>query len=371
MFKIFRSALFLALIQMLAIAPNLNAASMGFSAPVDFSCNLPAPANLQANSITPNGFTLTWNSVSGASGYYITITNTLTGAVVYSGAVAGTNLPVSGLSSATSYTVTAASICGNGQVSAITTGIVVITDYIVVDDIVADFPTTGPVIGCNNDVAIPACLVVRYKQTEIVERFEIEFNDARTAYRVTHGNLPPNSNGQYTAGWYFGNYYHEVPANGASVYSKGEVNVFHFVGNGLFSVSDADPQLKFQLLATADPSIVRICYESRNYAILKSTCELQRSGGNNGSSTLKSAETLTAAPVPFTDQLQLSLSPALTETESEVQLMDANGRLVRRVFAGAGTSQLNIEANELSPGIYWVRHLAAGAVQTLKVIKAE
>lgn len=369
MFKIFRSALFLALIQMLCISTNSFAAPTPSSAPFELGCNLAAPTNMHASNIQTNSFTLTWDAVAGAAGYLVIVTNTATGGVVFNGTTTGTSIAITGMDPATEYSCSSAAMCDANTSSGNVTTILVKTDFVVIDDIVVQFPPIPvPVKILGADVPIDnlECLAVRYAGH--YEYFRILRNTINL--RVGHVNQEFGANG-FPAGWYFGA--EDIPTNNNWIQTE-NVSVFNLSKSTQFVPST--PDFTFTLGRALGTGDLRVHYIPTQYTIWQMECPLKPEkekvkGSYTNTSTLKSAETLTAAPVPFADQLQLNLSQTLTEAESEVQLMDANGRLVRRIFAGAGTSQLNLETSDLSPGMYWVRHRSADAVQTLKVIKTE
>ncbi|MDH5366882.1 MAG: GEVED domain-containing protein [Cyclobacteriaceae bacterium] len=76
-------------------------------------CSLTAPTGLASSSINDNGFTLTWNTVSGADSYDVSIDGTVTNLI-------GTSYVATGLASGTSYTAKVRANCieGNGAYSA-------------------------------------------------------------------------------------------------------------------------------------------------------------------------------------------------------------------------------------------------------------
>ncbi|MEM6377043.1 MAG: S8 family serine peptidase [Bacteroidota bacterium] len=89
-------------------------------------CTLGAPGNLSASSITDNSFNISWNAVSGAASYTVTLDGNPT-------TVSGTSASVTGLTPGTTYAITVAADCasgGSGSVSNInvtTTGSAPIT----------------------------------------------------------------------------------------------------------------------------------------------------------------------------------------------------------------------------------------------------
>lgn len=89
--------------------------AVGVGAEYVQTCSLPAPGNLASTNINDNGFSLSWNSVSGAASYTVTIGGTPT-------TVSGTSYTATGLTSGTSYTCSVAPNCsvgGTGTVSTI------------------------------------------------------------------------------------------------------------------------------------------------------------------------------------------------------------------------------------------------------------
>ncbi len=71
------------------------------------TCTLPAPSNLTASSVGDNGFDLSWNAVTGASSYTVTIDGS-------SNTVSGNSFTVSGLSPGTSYSCSVVANCSGG-----------------------------------------------------------------------------------------------------------------------------------------------------------------------------------------------------------------------------------------------------------------
>lgn len=70
-------------------------------------CDLAAPANLSASNVGDNGFNLSWNAVSGASGYTVTVNGSST-------TVSGTSYTASGLTAGTTYNVSVSATCSGG-----------------------------------------------------------------------------------------------------------------------------------------------------------------------------------------------------------------------------------------------------------------
>ncbi|MEP4534129.1 MAG: M4 family metallopeptidase [Cyclobacteriaceae bacterium] len=79
------------------------------------TCSLPAPGSLASSGLGDNSFTLSWNAVSGASSYNVTVGST-------SATVTGTSYNATGLTAGTQYTCTVSANCstgGNGTSSTI------------------------------------------------------------------------------------------------------------------------------------------------------------------------------------------------------------------------------------------------------------
>jgi Zn-dependent metalloprotease len=71
------------------------------------TCSLAAPSNLAGSSINDNGFTLTWNSVSGAASYTVTVNGS-------SNNTSGTSYVVTGLNPGTAYSTSVVANCSTG-----------------------------------------------------------------------------------------------------------------------------------------------------------------------------------------------------------------------------------------------------------------
>ncbi len=71
------------------------------------SCDLAAPGNFSASSIGDNSFNLSWNSVSGASSYTVTVGGNSTN-------VSGTSYSATGLTAGTTYTCSVVANCSGG-----------------------------------------------------------------------------------------------------------------------------------------------------------------------------------------------------------------------------------------------------------------
>lgn len=81
--------------------------AVGIGAEFVQTCALSAPTSIAASGINDNGFTLTWNAVSGAASYDVTINGTPTN-------VAGTSYTASNLTSGTTYSVSIVANCTTG-----------------------------------------------------------------------------------------------------------------------------------------------------------------------------------------------------------------------------------------------------------------
>jgi bacillolysin len=95
--------------------------AVGIGAEYVQSCSLAAPTNFAASNINDNGFTLTWNTVSGAASYKVIVNGTST-------TVSGTTYIATGLVPGTAYTCSVSANCSTGgsgtpaNTSATTTG---------------------------------------------------------------------------------------------------------------------------------------------------------------------------------------------------------------------------------------------------------
>lgn len=91
---------------------NLSSGSQAFSLVVTGisagpSCTLAAPGNLSASNIQDNSFNLSWNSVSGAANYTVTVGGNST-------TVSGTSTSVTGLTAGTTYSTSVVANCSGG-----------------------------------------------------------------------------------------------------------------------------------------------------------------------------------------------------------------------------------------------------------------
>ena len=71
------------------------------------ACTLPAPANFSASNIGDNSFDLSWNAVSGASSYTVSVDGN-------ESTVSSTSTSITGLTAGTAYTCTVAANCSEG-----------------------------------------------------------------------------------------------------------------------------------------------------------------------------------------------------------------------------------------------------------------
>lgn len=71
------------------------------------ACTLAAPANLTASNVADNSFDLSWNAVSGANGYTVTVGGNST-------TVSGTSYTATGLTAGTPYSVSVSANCSGG-----------------------------------------------------------------------------------------------------------------------------------------------------------------------------------------------------------------------------------------------------------------
>ncbi|MEM7372588.1 MAG: fibronectin type III domain-containing protein [Bacteroidota bacterium] len=98
---------------------SLSSGSQAFSLVVTglTACTLAAPGNLTSSNVGDNSFDLSWNAVSGANGYTVTIGGSST-------TVSGTSYSATGLTAGTSYDVSVSANCsGGGSGTAATTNV--------------------------------------------------------------------------------------------------------------------------------------------------------------------------------------------------------------------------------------------------------
>lgn len=81
--------------------------AVGVGAEYVQTCSLAAPGNFSSSSINDNGFTLTWNSVSGAASYTVTVGSSSTN-------VSGTSYVATGLNVGTQYACSVVANCSTG-----------------------------------------------------------------------------------------------------------------------------------------------------------------------------------------------------------------------------------------------------------------
>jgi len=83
-------------------------------------CSLAAPGSLSSSAIGDNQFTVSWNSVSGASSYDVSLDGTVSN-------TSSTNKTFTGLTAGTTYTVKVRSVCSDGTSGAYSSGYQVTT----------------------------------------------------------------------------------------------------------------------------------------------------------------------------------------------------------------------------------------------------
>jgi Fibronectin type III domain len=119
-------------------------------------CNLPAPSNLVVTDITTTSLSFAWSPVSGADGYGVQLIDVSNGEMVYTDHIYNENIAINGLQPDRQYEFGVWAYCVNGERGGVST-IIARTDFIIVDDIVAnlqpleDFITHGNYFNLYSD----------------------------------------------------------------------------------------------------------------------------------------------------------------------------------------------------------------------------
>lgn len=342
------------------------------------SCSLAAPSNFSASSIGNTSFNLSWNSVSGASSYTVSVNGS-------SSTVSGTSSSASGLSPGTSYVCTVVANCsggGSGSASSInvtTTGsgssvsdVLISSAFSTGFDGFTDGGTNAAWYGGSGFMSSAPFVYVR---------------DNTNSSRITSPAFDASSYDQI---------YLEFDMQFYRMEGSDRLDVYFFDGsswNNLGSVSVSDHGNGTTIAVATGinsssfnlPSNARIRFEgegsaSSDYSFVDNVVIT----GNSGSAVVSSLSTsslqastnaslsfdgvggeflegeISIFPNPTVDIVNINNLPL----EAEVRLLDVSGKLLMK------TNTSSIDLSERESGLYFIEVLSGGEEETkIKIIK--
>jgi hypothetical protein len=341
------------------------------------SCTLPAPSNLQVLNQTPTYLLVGWDAVPGAIGYEIECKN-----------ANNVIIPVQSFSTPTSasfiiepnmdYTVTARSICSNGEVGGEVCSIFVPEYVLIVVDLLP---------GYQSDVNIsPVSAFEKVHPEHDVEYITPITPDGRYYYQFeTNGSLVK---GIIHEGVIRGNKTHvdwgriaesALPWNLVGIIpdldSDGFLTISHQMGpklsenpNNAVYFSFEDGQLSVRVFHRA-ANIISI---TNLFIYPVVSPKPSGEGERSNSDTFIEDASVIIAPNPFSDHLNVLL-PQTPESQVTVKIFDITGKLQQTTSLQPSDityRAFEVNTNELRPGIY-IMQIDNGSkeITTHKVVK--
>lgn len=345
-------------------------------APSPLSCNLPAPGGLTVTDVTASSISIAWNPVAGASAYSVKFVEKATNTVVLNTTVTATNATATSLIAGTTYRFIVSAICPDGSRSGNESTGEAKTDFIVVDDIAVDFPyITNQITGCPTTFSALAPVSMAVVNTVTGEQtpFNLLKEDnfaANMNMQVLHDNPTAKTGGN----WLFTNQESTFPSAAEGYTEANAVLVYYSATPNTPSgiVQNGSIVLAFSVeLVGSTLNQINFCIAqiAPNYAVYLKGGGQGRPGPSKGSHAAFNNHAMSASPNPFKDELNIQLE-AVADTNGALQLMDAQGRVLRTQTFEAGFRTLTIPTTDLAPGLYFVRMETSKGVSTLKVVRS-
>ncbi len=324
---------FLLSLLLLNCALNLKATTL---------CEAPAPAVVQATTVSNDHATISWSPVANAQSYLVSTTQINTGVIVASAIVSGTSYSVNNLTSGEDYNISIrASYCDFGPFgppleASFRTEIIVV-DVILqsgcVDEPNAkeDEYAAGDVL--NIELDVPACYLLHVESlgTEPQFEFSLAFTSLKKT-RVTIGNLESNPGNFALLG--------NGPVNGVLLNSGGTI-----------------PLLTIKSVYQQGVSYANIVWQQNVATTLVrcSSCNFSWGGGiqpfiADGTPSTTSDAMFQLYPNPVKEQLNIKL-PA----PAQVEVWDMVGRKWATLGQREPHQFYSVDVNDWPPGTYIVR----------------
>jgi hypothetical protein len=127
-----RTFYIIALFLVFSLNTNINANTSITTHIANETCNLPAPLNLKVTGVISKSISISWDAVSGANSYIVTVSEAATTIIKYNNVVLGNSLSISDLKSKTEYSIKVSAIDPSGCNSPYFSKI----DYVILDEAV-------------------------------------------------------------------------------------------------------------------------------------------------------------------------------------------------------------------------------------------
>ena len=339
-------------------------------------CNLPAPENLHIIDLNPTSATAVWDPVVGASAYWVKLTEEATGNIIFDNPVPTTYKAFTGLSSQMIYQVEVRAIDAVGCISPNSSQARFETPFIIIDEIIAEFPGTWqqPTSNITVSETDPVVLFKFSYNGSADEIFKYTF-DPKEANSVTHDNPSTGvGSGYYGQGWQFSSTKALPPLSDNNVPSTNvytSVSAYYLntptpIQN--YDVNWSDFSLDFNLKTSDRSGLLDVTQSGGGTGIVNLWWAYPVVVNHRSSSSDDNTDNPLLSPNPFTNYLSVELT-ADQSAGSNIQLIDANGKTVRTAQTTDGQQQVWLETMGIQPGLYFVRCESAKAVKTYKVVK--
>ncbi len=331
-------------------------------------CDLPAPLNLQITGLTPNSVTAVWQDVAGAVGYQVTVIKVSTSQTIFTGQIYSTFITVGNLLSQTSYELKVQAIAPGGCISPNTASAAFTTPFIIIDEIIVEFPNPVPITPSTNipwQWGTPIRLAFDDGLDYVV--FEYAVGKPGQPNTLRHENPSCSHPGKpacYSSGWHFAGVAPPPLVPYSTSQNAMEIQCFHLTEDTDVSDFPMTQELTFVVALNGDHiNVEQTSGETQHNFFWNRKSKNRSSDGVSGET-----EVAGISPNPFDDILSVNLAPG-RHGPTTLQLTDASGRTLRLQEVGEKEPTAYFGTADLAPGVYFVNCESEQATEAHKVVK--
>ena len=364
----------------------------------EFSCNLPAPANLVVSNISAHSATGTWSAVPGAIGYVVEVRIASNNNLVYSNTTAALTETATSLPAGEKLNFIVAAICSNQEISSQSTMVEFTTDVVIE---IVSVGYNPPCEGHNNQVIIQYAVpgndvfeaTVLYGQDYWLE---ISQNSKNSGEPVSFYRINYSEHGMTSYVCDFEENFNQTATPLGIVEGENEQGPYNQSSNWfdkikVYNPSRGEHMVEIKLTGFEsqldDYGFIRVTAISEGwdevspgkYKIKFTSCgrggEQRSSDRSNGSwlemqpMNEKPLADINVFPNPVQSSLKLNLPENIGE--GRILLTDINGRVVYQNTLVNYSNTGEIDVTDLQTGVYFLRIETEETSKVFKVFKSE
>lgn len=349
-------------------------------------CNEPAPTNFQVTARTPASISVSWDAPAVPPFQYnIKAFEVVSGNLVYDQNIAGNLVDwvVPNLLPNTQYEIRNTPVCPDGNLSP--NFITTLGQTTIVELLVASFSPTNGLAGCGMNKFGDYCEAD--PSGGFVVSFRIAIKNGDETDSRYFGVYKASNDCEYTTilvrpeeeGSLFQFYCSTGLAPGPSCDGTKVIVEYDGVVISSFSINEPvnDPKQLVSSLNMKEFWIERLEDPNGHFHISGTCLDLSDGGrpapakGRTAHSEQAVSSALSAAPNPFTDQLDIQIPFNHPSESTKISLYDLQGRPVLHQQHPGDQQTIYLSTVNLAPGMYFLRAESGGISETIKLVKTQ